>query len=272
MNPALKTTFLLALLTGILLGVGYLIGGNIGLTIALVLSLVMNFGSWFWSDKIALAMYKAKPSTNKELNEIVRNLSHKAGLPMPKVYIIPTSTPNAFATGRDPKHASVAATEGLLGLLDKKELEGVIAHELAHIKNRDILIATVAATIAGTIGYIATMAQWTAIFGGDEEGNNIFTVLILAILAPIIAMIIQLAISRSREYKADDGGKHIIGNGESLARALEKLESANKHNPMKIGSEAGASLFIVNPFSGKALTNLFSTHPSTKERVARLRA
>lgn len=277
MSYAFKTALLLAVLTGILLGVGYLVGGVGGLTIAIVLSVLMNFGMYLWSDKIALKMYraqKADPKKHKQLIDIVRELSQKADIPMPAVYVVPSQTPNAFATGRGPKKASVAATEGILHLLSKHELKGVIAHELAHVKNRDVLIATVAATIAGIISYVAFMARWAAIFGGfggDGDGENILSLLVLAILTPLLATIIQLAISRSREYAADAGGARIVGHGEYLARALEKLEGANKRRPMRASTEAGASLFIVNPFSRQGLTQLFSTHPPVKERVKRLR-
>ncbi|MBW2982943.1 zinc metalloprotease HtpX [Candidatus Woesearchaeota archaeon] len=277
MSYAFKTALLLAVLTGILLGVGYLVGGASGLTIAIVLSVLMNFGMYLWSDKIALKMYraqKADPKKHKELISIVRELSQKADIPMPSVYVVPSQTPNAFATGRGPKKASVAATEGILHLLSKHELKGVIAHELAHVKHRDVLIATVAATIAGIISYVAFMARWAAIFGGmggDGDGENILSLLVLAILTPLLATIIQLAISRSREYAADAGGASIVGHGEYLARALEKLEGANKRRPMRASTEAGASMFIVNPFSRQGLTRLFSTHPPVQERVKRLR-
>lgn len=278
MSNALKTTVLLASLTALLLVVGQLVGGMMGLSIAIALSVLINVGMYFASDRIALSMYHAKPAdehADKELISIVRELSEKARLPMPKVYVIPTMTPNAFATGRDPKHASVAATKGIMELLDRNELRGVIAHELSHVKHRDILIATVAATLAGIIGYVATMARWAAIFGGfggGRDGENILSLLVLAVLTPILAVIIQLAISRSREFAADAGGAKLIGHGEYLARALEKLEGANRRHPFRFGPEAGASLFIVNPFSGRAFVKLFSTHPSTEERVKRLRS
>mgnify|MGYP006288025123 CR=1 FL=1 len=277
MSYVFKTTLLLAVLTGILLGVGYLAGGTGGLTIAIVLSVLMNFGMYFWSDKIALKMYRAKPADpkqHKELISIVKELSQKAGMPTPSVYVVPSQTPNAFATGRGPSKASVAATEGILQLLSKNELKGVIAHELSHVKHRDVLIATVAATIAGIISYVAFMARWAAIFGGfggDGDGENILSLLVLAILTPLLATIIQLAISGSREYAADAGGAKLVGHGEYLARALEKLEGMNKRKPMRASTEAGASLFIVNPFSRQGLTNLFSTHPPVKERIKRLR-
>jgi len=279
MNNTFKTALLLGTLTGLLLITGQLIGGAQGLTIAIIFSLLMNIGSWYWSDKIVLAMYRARPADkhhHKELLSIVRELATKAGLPQPRVYIIPSTTPNAFATGRNPKHASIAVTEGLLDILTREELKGVIAHELSHVKHRDILIATIAATIAGVISYVAMMARWAAIFGGfggndREEGHNILSLLVLAVIAPLLAVIIQLAISRSREYAADAGAAKIVGSGEGLARALIKLEHVNNHHPLRLGSETTASLFIVNPFKGRALANLFSTHPPTSERVKRLR-
>lgn len=278
MSSAFKTTILLAALTGLLLLVGGLIGGKTGLTVAIIVSVAINFALFFWSDKLALMMYSAKkadPARDKHLIAMVKELSERAALPMPAVYIIESPNPNAFATGRSPSHATVAVTTGIQSLLSEKELKGVIAHELAHIKHRDILIATVAATIAGVISYIAAMARWAAIFGGfdrEGDGENIVSLLVLAILTPLLAVIIQLAISRSREYAADAGSAKIMGNGEYLAQALEKLEKGNKASPMRFGTEAGASLFIVNPFSGRSFIRLFSTHPSTEERIKRLRA
>jgi heat shock protein HtpX len=271
----LKTVILLSLLTALLMFAGRLIGGNSGLIIGLAFAIIMNFGSYWFSDKIVLMMYKAKKVTKKEapqLYDIVKEVSQKAQLPMPKVYIIPTQTPNAFATGRNPKHAAVAATIGILDLLTKDELKGVIAHEMAHVKNRDILIQTVAATIAGVISYIATMAQWAAIFGGrdDNKGNGI-QLLVLAILTPIIATIIQLAISRSREYIADESGARIIQDSKSLASALKKLEAGVKAHPLGFGNTATSSLFITNPFNARGMINLFSTHPPIDERVKRLK-
>lgn len=279
MSNIFKTTVLLGLLTGLLILIGGLIGGEIGIIIALVLSIIMNLGSWYYSDKLALAAYKAKEADKSQysrLYDAVRRLSRKADIPPPRVCIIPSNTPNAFATGRSPKHASVALTEGILQLLAPEELDGVIAHELAHIKHHDILIASVAATIAGAVGSIATMAQWAAVFGGfggDRGGNNNFVgIIIAAILAPITATIIQMSISRGREYSADAQGAKLVGGGEPLAQALEKLESFNKRRPMSFGSETSASLFIVNPFRGRSVMNLFATHPPTAERVKRLRA
>ncbi|MBD3209105.1 zinc metalloprotease HtpX, partial [Candidatus Woesearchaeota archaeon] len=277
MSNALKTAVLLAALTGVLLLVGQLVGGVRGLTIAIIFSVLINFVMYYSSDRIALAMYRAHPADehkDRELFQTVRELAQRADLPMPKVYIIPSQTPNAFATGRNPQHASVAVTQGIQGLLSKHELKGVIAHELAHVKHRDILIATVAATIAGIISYVAMMARWAAIFGGfggRDGDNNIVSLLVLAVLTPILAVIIQLAISRSREFAADAGGAKIMGHGEYLANALQKLEAANKRHPLRFGTESGASLFIVNPFAGRAFIKLFSTHPPVKERVKRLR-
>jgi len=271
----LKTVILLSLLTALLLFVGRLIGGNAGLAVGLAFAIIMNFGSYWFSDKIVLMMYKAKKVTKKEapqLYDIVKEVSQKAQLPMPAVYIIPTQTPNAFATGRNPKHAAVAATIGILDLLTKDELKGVIAHEMAHVKNRDILIQTIAATIAGVISYIATMAQWAVIFGGrdDNRGNGI-QLLVLAILTPIIATIIQLAISRSREYIADESGARIIQDSKSLASALKKLEAGVKAHPLGFGNTATSSLFITNPFNARGIISLFSTHPPIDERVKRLK-
>ena len=273
----LKTLLLLASLTGILLLIGSFFGRQ-GLTIAFVFAILMNFGSYFLSDKIVLMMYRAKEANEKEYPELyktVREVSHLANVPMPKVYLIPTNTPNAFATGRNPKHAVVAVTEGILQLLNKDELKGVIAHEFAHIKNRDILIQTIAATIAAVISYVAFMARWAAIFGGsgrdNEQGGNVLELLALAILAPLTATIIQLAISRSREYLADESGSKFIHTQHGLINALQKLEKGVNHFPLKFGNQQTSSLFIVNPFSGKSLFKLFSTHPSTEDRVKRLK-
>lgn len=270
----IKTVLLLGLLSGLMLLVGTLFGGNLGLTIALMLALLMNFGAYFFSDKMVLAMYGAKEASKKEysqLHNLVEEVSEKANIPKPRVYIIPTQTPNAFATGRDPQHAVVACTQGILQLLTKEELKGVIAHEVAHVKNRDILITTIAATIATVISYLAHIAQFAAIFGSrDDEGKNPLGFLVLAILTPIIATIIQLAISRSREFLADETGARTIKDSKSLATALKKLESGVKHHPLTHGSATTSSLFIVNPFSAKGLISLLSTHPSTDDRVKRL--
>jgi heat shock protein HtpX len=237
----------------------------------------MNFGSYWFSDKIVLAMYGAQEVTEAEAPDfyaLVRQLAMQAGLPMPRVYVIPSETPNAFATGRNPEHAAVAATNGILRILTRDELLGVMAHELAHVKNRDILIQSIAATIAGAITYLAQMAQWAAIFGGgrsdDDEGGGGFGMILMAILAPIAAMLIQMAISRSREFGADRGGAEIAGNPLHLASALRKLEMANHQLPMQAATPASAHLFIVNPLTGGGLMSLFSTHPPVEERVRRL--
>lgn len=271
----LKTLLLLGILTGILLGIGQFFGGSQGLTIALLFSVLMNFGAYFFSDKIVLKMYgakEAKKTEYKELHTLVEETSRKAGLPKPKVFIIPTNTPNAFATGRNPQNAVVAFTEGIMKLLSKEELEGVIAHELAHVKNRDILVTTIAATIAGVISYLAQMAQWFAFTGQNDEreGGNPLALLLLAIVTPIVAMIIQMAISRSREFLADETGATTIKNQKGLVSALKKLEAGVQMFPMKQGNAATSSLFIVNPFSAKGLISLLSTHPSTEERVKKL--
>jgi len=279
MGNVLKTGFLLAVLTCLVVLVGQAIGGQQGMLIALVLAVVMNFFSYWFSDKMVLAMYRAQPvdeAAAPDLYAMVRGLATRAQVPMPKVYIIPTDTPNAFATGRNPEHAAVAVTEGIMRILSREELEGVIAHELSHVKNRDTLIMTVAATMAGAITYLAQMAQFAAIFGGsrrdsDERGGGVFGTLALAILAPIAAMLVQLAISRAREFHADATGARIVGKPFGLASALEKLDQAAKALPMD-ATPATAHLFIVNPLSGSMLRSLFSTHPSTEERVARLRA
>ena len=274
-----KTVVLLGALTGLLLWIGSFWGQN-GLMFALIFSVIMNFGSYWFSDKLVLAIYRAKPVSEKEkpeLYKIVKEVSGLAKIPMPKVYIVNKATPNAFATGRNYKHAAVACTQGILDLLSYDELKGVIAHEIAHIKNRDTLIQTVAATIAGVISYIAFMARWGAMFGGfgrDRDGGNMLELLVLAILTPILAMIIQLAISRSREYLADESAAKTLNNGLGLASALEKLESGVKNNPLRRMSttQTTAHLFIVNPFRGSGFIKLFMTHPPIKERVKRLRA
>lgn len=271
----IKTVALLGLLTGLMLVVGSMIGGTGGLTIALVFAGLMNFGAYFFSDKIVLAMYgakEAKKSHYAKLHHIIEDVASRAGIPKPKVYVLPTETPNAFATGRSPSHASVAATEGILKLLTEEELRGVMAHEISHIKNRDILVVTIAATIAGVISYLAHMAQFAALFGGgrDDEGQNPIGWLVLAILTPIIATLIQLAISRSREYLADESGARTIKNSKALASALKKLEAGVRHNPMHMGSPATSSLFIVNPFRGEFLVQLLSTHPPMEKRIEKL--
>lgn len=274
MSNVLKTTFLLGALTGLLLMFGQIFGGRMGMIIAFGFAVVMNFGSYWFSDRIVLAMYRAKPineSDDPELFSIVRNLASRAGLPMPRVYRIPQPTPNAFATGRNPENAVVAVTDGIRSLLTTEELSGVIAHELAHIGHRDILTSSIAATLAGAIMMLASMARWALIFGGGRDrDNNPFGALLMAILAPIAAIIIQMAVSRSREYQADKTGARIAGNPDSLASALEKLTIASKRVPMA-SSPATSHMFIVKPFSGKGVLNLFSTHPPVEKRVARLR-
>jgi heat shock protein HtpX len=274
-----KTGVLLGALTGLLMLIGGYFGGQQGVVIAFVFAMVMNFGSYWFSDKLILRMHKAQEvseSQAPDLYAMVKNLALKASLPMPKVYIIPEDTPNAFATGRNEHHAVVAVTEGILRILNKDELEGVIAHELAHIKNRDMLIGSVAATLAGAIVMLANMAQWAAIFGGasrdnDEEGGGIVGLILMAILAPIAATIIQMAISRSREYLADEGGARVSKKPYGLAGALEKLSRASQAVPMD-ANPSTAHMFIVNPLSGKSLMNLFSTHPPVEERIARLKS
>jgi heat shock protein HtpX len=268
----LKTTFLMALLTVLLMLIGGAIGGRGGMTTAFLLAGGMNFFSYWFSDKIVLSMYGAQPieeQDNPRFYGIVRRLSERAGLPMPKVYIIQDDSPNAFATGRNPEHAAVAATTGIMRLLTDEELAGVMAHELGHVKNRDILISTVAATFAGAITYLSHMSMFFGGRGDDDEGGGIFGTLLMAILAPIAAMLVQMAISRSREYGADTAGAHISGNPLSLARALQKLELGSQQIPMNANA-ATAHMFIVNPLTGGGLMSLFSTHPPIAERVHRL--
>ncbi|MBI2654600.1 zinc metalloprotease HtpX [Candidatus Woesearchaeota archaeon] len=272
----LKTAILLAVLTALFLWIGSLFG-KAGFIFALIFVGFMNFGSYWFSDKIVLWMYRAKEAKQSEysnLYKIVKEVAKSSNLPVPKVYIVPSSSSNAFATGRSPKHAVVACTEGVLKLLNEEELKGVIAHEFAHIKNRDILISTIAGTIAGVISYIGVMARWSAVFGGrdDDRGNNLISLLILGIITPLVATLIQLAISRSREYIADETGARTVKNGNALADALEKIDKNISINPMRIGNQATAHLFISNPFRGQAFLNFFMTHPSTKSRVERLRA
>jgi len=273
---AVKTTFLMALMTMLLVLAGGAIGGRSGMTFALIMAGVMNFVSYWFSDKIVLAMYGAQEVTEADYPEfygLVRELAVAAGMPTPKVYIIQSETPNAFATGRNPDHAAVAATTGILRILTREELRGVMAHELSHVRHRDILISSIAATIAGAITYMAHMAQRAAIFGGgrdrDDEGGGIFGLIVMAIVAPIAAMLIQMAISRSREYEADRGGATLAGNPLYLAGALRKLEMANQQIPMHANA-ATAHMFIVNPLTGGGLMSLFSTHPPLEERVRRL--
>jgi len=281
MSNTLKTTGLLAALTVLFILIGGMAGGEQGMVIAFVFAGVMNFASYWWSDRIVLWMYGAQEVGEAEAPEfhaLVRRLAQRAGLPMPRVYIIPTETPNAFATGRNPEHAAVAATEGILRILTQDELEGVMAHELGHVRNRDILISTLAATLAGAIMMLARMAQWAALFGGgrssdDEEDSSagILGTLALVIVAPLAAMLIQMAISRAREYVADATGAQVSRKPWALADALEKLERAATAVPLD-ANPATAHLFIVNPLRGSSILNLFSTHPPIEERVARLRA
>jgi heat shock protein HtpX len=273
MTGILRTTLLLALLTGLLLMIGAALGGRAGLLIALALSVIMNIGSYWYSDKIVLRMYNAREvqaSEAPQLCGIVQSLAERAGPPMPKVYIIPSEMPNAFATGRDPKHAAVAVTTGIMKILDRNELEGVLGHELTHVKNRDTLISAVAATLAGVITYLASIAQWSLILGGrDEDDGNIVGVLLMAVLAPFAALLIQLAISRGREFAADEGGARLCGRPAALASALAKLERSSGAAPANVNPST-AHMFIVNPLNGQRLASLFSTHPGTEERIRRL--
>jgi heat shock protein HtpX len=263
------------MLTLLLVYGGAYLGGKQGMTFALIFAFLMNFVTYFFSDKIVLKMYRAREATEAEapaLYRIVRSLTQKAGMPMPKVYVIPSQSPNAFATGRNPNHAVVAATEGIMGILTEDELAGVMAHELAHVKHRDILIGTIAETIAGAISYLAMMARWAMIFGGrssDDRGGNPIVALIMMIVVPIAAMLIQMAISRSREYAADAGGAHIHGNPRALASALRKLHKGVKAVPMNV-NPATSHMLIVSPLSGRSMMKLFSTHPPMEERIARL--
>ena len=273
-----KSTLLLVTLMLVLLAVGERFGGQNGLILAFVISVAMNFTAYFFSDKIALKMYRAQPVTREQLPhayEVVERLAAKDGIPVPKIYVIPTESPNAFATGRSPQHASVAVTHGILGLLDDEELEGVLAHELGHVKNRDILTSSIAATLAGAITLIARMGYWASLFGGyggrggrGRNGGGLGALLML-IVAPIAAALIQLAISRSREYEADATGAHTTGNPYALARALQKLEDYSKRVPLQ-ATPSTAHLFIIAPLLGGAFGSWFSTHPPTKERIRRL--
>lgn len=281
MGNLVKTGVLLGALTALLVLIGGGLGGQNGMLMAFVLAMVMNFGSYWFSDRIVLAMYRAQPVDEAQapgLYRIVHTLATRAGMPMPRVYIVPGDAPNAFATGRNPEHAAVAVTEGLLRIMSDDELEGVLAHELSHVQNRDTLTMAIAATLAGAITYMAHMAQWAMIFGGgrrdsDEEGSGggLLGGLVMIIVAPMAAMLIQLAISRAREFQADASGARMAGQPWGLAKALEKLEMASKMAPMD-ATPATAHLFIVNPLTGGGWTTLFATHPPVAERVARLRA
>lgn len=274
----LKTTLLLSLLTVLMVLMGSAIGGKGGMYMAFLMALGMNFFSYWFSDKIVLRMYGAQEISEHEnpaFYGMVRRLAMRAGLPMPKVYIIPSESPNAFATGRNPQHAAVAATDGILRILTTEELEGVMAHELAHVQNRDILVSTIAATFAGAISMLGNMLQWGAMFGagrGDDEegGGSLIGSLAMAIIAPIAAMLIQMAVSRSREYMADESGAKICGQPLALANALRKLQMASQAVPMREATPASAHMFIVNPLTGGGLMSLFSTHPPMEERIARL--
>ncbi|MFH1060509.1 MAG: zinc metalloprotease HtpX, partial [Pseudomonadota bacterium] len=279
----MKTVLLLGLLTGLLVAIGGFVGGRSGMLIALILAAAMNFFSYWYSDKIVLSMYHAQPvdpAQAPQLHAMVAELAQTAGLPMPRVYIIAEDTPNAFATGRDPDHAVVAVTSGILRILSPRELRGVLAHELAHVKDRDILISSVAATIAGAIMVLANLARWSAFLGGgrsddEDHGGGVLGVvgmLFMAILAPVAAMLVQMAVSRSREYLADHEGALMARDPEALALALGKLEQANQAQPMPDANPQTAHLFIVNPLSGGSMMSLFSTHPPLAERIARLRA
>jgi heat shock protein HtpX len=277
MGNTFKTAFLLTLLTLLLMFIGRAFGGQNGMLLALGLAAVMNFISYFYSDKIALAMYRAQPVTREELPRAyaaVERLTQKIGIPMPKIYVIPNESPNAFATGRNPQHASVAVTQGILNLLNDEELEGVLAHELGHVNNRDILISSVAATVAGAITMLASMGRFAMIFGGmggdrDDRRGGGFGALLMLILAPIAASLIQLAVSRSREYQADATGAHFTGNPYALASALSKLDAYSRRVPMQ-ATPSTAHLFIIQPFLGMNFGSLFSTHPPIAKRIERL--
>ena len=270
-----KTVGLLTLLTLLLVFIGGIIGGQGGALIALILAAVMNLGSYWFSDKIVLRMYKGQEVTSGKLYEVVKELVERNNLIMPRVYMLPQNAPNAFATGRNPKHAVVAATQGILDILTRDELMGVMAHEMSHVRHRDILIGSIAATIAGAISFLANMAQWSLLFGmggDDDEGGSMLGMIATMIFAPMAAMLVQMAVSRSREYAADRGGAELCGNPHYLANALRKLEAANRRQPMQHVNEATAHMFIVNPLSGKKLQNLFTTHPPIMERINRLEA
>jgi len=276
MGNTFKTAFLLTLLTLLLMLLGRVFGGQNGMAIALIFAAIMNFVSYFFSDKIALAMYRARPASREELPRAyatVERLTQKIGIPMPKIYVIPTDSPNAFATGRNPRHASVAVTQGILDLLNDEELEGVLAHELGHVNNRDILISSVAATVAGAITYLANVAKWGMIFGGlqrdDRDRGGGLAGLLMLFLAPVAAMLIQLWVSRTREYQADASGAHYTGNPYALASALAKLDAYSRRVPLQ-ATPSTAHLFIIQPLLGMSLGSLFSTHPPIAKRIERL--
>ncbi len=277
MSNTLKTTLLLGLLTALIMWFGQFFGGSQGMLLAFIFAAVMNFGSYWFSDKIVLAMYRASEvdmNSAPEFYQIVRNLSTRAGIPMPKLYIIPQEGANAFATGRNPSHAAVAVTQGIMRIMSREELEGVLAHELSHVVNRDILISSIAATLAGVVMMLANMARWGAMFGGfsrdrDDRGGGL-ELIAMAIFAPIAAMLVQMAVSRSREFAADESAARLLHSGEPLARALEKLGMASQRLPMDASPQT-AHMFIVNPLSGRSFINLFSTHPALEERIQRLR-
>lgn len=277
MANTMKTGFLLVLLTVLFVAIGSYVGGRGGMVMAFGIAVLMNAGAYWFSDKVVLRMYRAREVSEAEapdLHAIVHRLATAAALPMPKVYILPSESPNAFATGRNPQHAAVAVTQGILRILTPDELEGVLAHEMAHVKNRDILIGTVAATLAGAIMMLARFAQFAAIFGGGrdrDEGGGVAGLIAMAILAPIGAMLVQMAVSRSREYQADASGARFCGRPESLARALEKISGASRRAPLE-ASPATAHMFIMSPLSGKGMASLFSTHPPVEKRVERLHA
>ena len=276
MGSFFKTTFLLGVMTGLLMVIGGLLGGRNGIAIAFVFAAIFNFGSYWFSDKIILAAYGAKPldATNApELYSIVNELAHSAGIPMPRLYLIDSDTPNAFATGRNPKHAAVAVTRGIMRICDREELKGVLGHELSHVINRDILTSSIAATLAGAIMMLASWVRWGAIFGlgrsDEDKGGGIVGLIVIGVLAPIAASLIQLAISRTREFQADASGARLTHNPLNLANALRKLEASNERMPLD-ASPATAHLFIVNPLNAQGIARLFSTHPPIEERIRRL--
>ena len=278
MSNVFKTAILLALLTAMLVLLDGAVGGRQGMLVAFFIALIMNFVSYWWSDKIVLRMYGAQEISEAQapgLYAMVHRLASKAGIPMPRVYLIPSDQPNAFATGRNPEHAVVAVTEGIMRILDDDELEGVLAHEISHVTNRDVLIGTIAATLAGAITYLAHMAQWAAFFGGgrrdDDDAPSPIVMILMAVVAPLAAMLVQLAVSRSREFGADASGARLAGRTWGLSKALEKLDMAAHQVPMQ-ANPATAHMFIVNPLTGASFSRLFSTHPPTEERIARLRA